>query len=493
MVTLTKTQNKMPRWLSEGISVYEERQEDPAWGQVMNPQYRELILEGGATPVEQAERRVPEAADADASAVRVLRVVDGRASYVVERFGLAALKEMLDDLGEGRRDQRGAGQAHGADRQARRELREVVQRAGRATGAARRRLGAAPSCRSTPTRAAMAAWNKEHPNSFWGLLGEGRGAARGAEVGGGEDAAGEGDRRCTRLRRGGRALRAAGRGVIARLGETPRSAQMLEKHVALDADAVEPPAAADGDRRGARRTGRPVAEQARAGAGDQPADAGAAPLPRRGGRGSWAIGDWRSRPTARCCCSIRWTAAEHHYRLASCWRTSSKLRGRAREVVRSLEEAPRYPRARTALLLEIVGEAGTAERRRRHAAATTGRGAGDTSRDAEPDAADACNRMIAVLVPARSAGLAMRVGAARRPGAAPGYGAGGARRPGRRPRSPTATACPTGRSTRSSRATSSPSCASGTTRTAVGRRRDGGGWTPTTPTATSTSPSGCSS
>ena len=31
VVTLNKTRNKMPRWLSEGISVYEEAQENPAW------------------------------------------------------------------------------------------------------------------------------------------------------------------------------------------------------------------------------------------------------------------------------------------------------------------------------------------------------------------------------------------------------------------------------------------------------------------------------
>jgi hypothetical protein len=53
VVTLHKTHNKMPRWLSEGISVYEERQADPAWGQSMNPQYREFILNGEATPVSQ--------------------------------------------------------------------------------------------------------------------------------------------------------------------------------------------------------------------------------------------------------------------------------------------------------------------------------------------------------------------------------------------------------------------------------------------------------
>ena len=31
VVTLSKTNNKMPRWLSEGISVYEEERQDPAW------------------------------------------------------------------------------------------------------------------------------------------------------------------------------------------------------------------------------------------------------------------------------------------------------------------------------------------------------------------------------------------------------------------------------------------------------------------------------
>lgn len=44
VVTLQMTRNKMPRWLSEGISVYEELQANPTWGQAMNPRYREMIL-----------------------------------------------------------------------------------------------------------------------------------------------------------------------------------------------------------------------------------------------------------------------------------------------------------------------------------------------------------------------------------------------------------------------------------------------------------------
>ena len=37
VVTLSKTHNKMPRWLSEGISVHEEGREDPAWGTALSP------------------------------------------------------------------------------------------------------------------------------------------------------------------------------------------------------------------------------------------------------------------------------------------------------------------------------------------------------------------------------------------------------------------------------------------------------------------------
>ena len=37
VVTLNKTKNKMPRWLSEGISVFEEEKEDPAWGSPLTP------------------------------------------------------------------------------------------------------------------------------------------------------------------------------------------------------------------------------------------------------------------------------------------------------------------------------------------------------------------------------------------------------------------------------------------------------------------------
>jgi len=53
VITLQMTHNKMPRWLSEGISVYEERLRDVRWGQHMTPGFRNRILQGNVTPVSQ--------------------------------------------------------------------------------------------------------------------------------------------------------------------------------------------------------------------------------------------------------------------------------------------------------------------------------------------------------------------------------------------------------------------------------------------------------
>lgn len=43
VVTLQKTKNRMPRWLSEGISVYEETRHTVAWGQRPTPNYKVVV------------------------------------------------------------------------------------------------------------------------------------------------------------------------------------------------------------------------------------------------------------------------------------------------------------------------------------------------------------------------------------------------------------------------------------------------------------------
>lgn len=101
VVTLHLTRNKMPRWLSEGISVYEERQHNPAWGQIMNPRFREMILGDDFRPIAELSAaflapKTPlhlEFAYFESSLV---------VEFLVDRFGLAALRQILLDLGEDR-------------------------------------------------------------------------------------------------------------------------------------------------------------------------------------------------------------------------------------------------------------------------------------------------------------------------------------------------------------------------------------------------------
>lgn len=99
-VTLAITRNKMPRWLSEGISVYEEREQDPTWGQGMNPDYRERILSGRMTPVGKMS-----AAFLTASSGEDLQFAYYQSSLVVEhlveRFGSEAITKVLRQLGAG--------------------------------------------------------------------------------------------------------------------------------------------------------------------------------------------------------------------------------------------------------------------------------------------------------------------------------------------------------------------------------------------------------
>ncbi len=99
-VTLQATANKMPRWLSEGISVYEERQADPSWGERMTPRYRSMILGEDLTPVSQLS-----GAFLAPKSMAHLMFAYYESSLVVEfivsRHGAPKLGEILKDLADG--------------------------------------------------------------------------------------------------------------------------------------------------------------------------------------------------------------------------------------------------------------------------------------------------------------------------------------------------------------------------------------------------------
>lgn len=101
VVTLQLTRHRMPRWLSEGISVYEERQADPTWGERMDPEYRRMILGEELTPIRQLS-----AAFLSPRSEKHLQFAYYESSlvveYLVERFGFETLRRILLDLAEGR-------------------------------------------------------------------------------------------------------------------------------------------------------------------------------------------------------------------------------------------------------------------------------------------------------------------------------------------------------------------------------------------------------
>ena len=100
VVTLTLTKNKMPRWLSEGISVFEERQARGNWGEQMKPRYRAMILGEDLTPVSQlsaAFLRPKSPAHLGFAYYESSLVVE----WLIERWGLEKMKELLADLARG--------------------------------------------------------------------------------------------------------------------------------------------------------------------------------------------------------------------------------------------------------------------------------------------------------------------------------------------------------------------------------------------------------
>jgi tetratricopeptide (TPR) repeat protein len=165
-VTLCKTHNAMPRWLSEGISVYEEGQQDASWGSALNPRFRAMILGDELTPLSQLSA----AFLAPKSALHFQFAYFESAlavEFLVQTAGLFALKGLLEDLGTGKainealptRTRLTLDQLDGAFAKFARQRAENVAR-----GATWEEVDLAEDASSE----AVAEWLKSHPTSFRG-------------------------------------------------------------------------------------------------------------------------------------------------------------------------------------------------------------------------------------------------------------------------------------------------------------------------------------
>ena len=100
VITLQMTENKMPRWLSEGISVYEEKQENKTWGQVMNAKYRDMVLGKDLVAVGELSSAFL-APRSDLHLQFAYYQSSLVVEYLIDRFGIEPFQAILHDLGKG--------------------------------------------------------------------------------------------------------------------------------------------------------------------------------------------------------------------------------------------------------------------------------------------------------------------------------------------------------------------------------------------------------
>jgi tetratricopeptide (TPR) repeat protein len=94
VITLEMTDHKVPKWLSEGLSSYEERHGFPGWGDRMKLDYLEAIKAKKFLPVEQMNEgflhpKYP--TQVFVSYYQASLICD----YIEQRFGFAAIKKIL--------------------------------------------------------------------------------------------------------------------------------------------------------------------------------------------------------------------------------------------------------------------------------------------------------------------------------------------------------------------------------------------------------------
>ena len=100
VITLTLTRNRMPRWLSEGISVFEEGQANPTWAGTMSVAARNRILEGKMQPIGKMSAAFLQA-ESHEDLVFAYYESSLVVAFIVERYGLDAVKHLLAALHDG--------------------------------------------------------------------------------------------------------------------------------------------------------------------------------------------------------------------------------------------------------------------------------------------------------------------------------------------------------------------------------------------------------
>jgi tetratricopeptide (TPR) repeat protein len=94
VITLQMARNRLPRWLSEGISVYEENKGRPEWGRRQDLELVKAVQQGRILPVEilnEGFSKAKSSADLSFAYYQSYLVVE----YIVEQYGFQSLKDLI--------------------------------------------------------------------------------------------------------------------------------------------------------------------------------------------------------------------------------------------------------------------------------------------------------------------------------------------------------------------------------------------------------------
>lgn len=176
VVTLQLTENKMPRWLSEGISVYEERQANPTWGQHMTSRYREMILEGtdakkstDLTPVGEMSAAFlapPTPLHLQFAYYQSSLVVE----YIVTKHGPEKLRAVLRDLRAGQEINQALAQEVAPLPELEKEFTAYARTEAERLGPGLDWEKPGPKLLRPDAESELAAWSDKRPNNYWALL-----------------------------------------------------------------------------------------------------------------------------------------------------------------------------------------------------------------------------------------------------------------------------------------------------------------------------------
>jgi tetratricopeptide (TPR) repeat protein len=98
VITLQMTRNRLPRWLSEGISVYEEHQGRPEWGRKQDMELLKAVQENRILPMKNLNEGFSKAEspeDLGFAYYQSSLVVE----YIVETYGFDSLKGLITQYG----------------------------------------------------------------------------------------------------------------------------------------------------------------------------------------------------------------------------------------------------------------------------------------------------------------------------------------------------------------------------------------------------------